>query len=170
MRFTCKCTARSITFVYVDHTLSTALRRYAVVGAGVCGAGIVTAAECFAAATKALGATLAAHAVHRIVDERAGPSPRGCSVEREQAPLSATGPGRWTTEPNQMVVVFNTASEAAGTCGFGASAHYGSTHSLVNLTISLSNETKDATITMSGPADVWFGVGFGSSVMKGRCI
>ena len=37
---------------------------------------------------------------------------------------------------------------------------------LGDLEVSLSHDTKSINISVSGPADVWFGIGFGATAMK----
>ena len=123
---------------------------YDVLGSGSCPDHIQTAAECFAAVKKALGA-LANRTKETIVDEPA--TPRGCSV--------ATSNGS-----SSLDVVFNTATGATAPCGANAVAHAGRKVSLVQVAVSLDVQANVATITMTGPSSVWFGVGFGQSVMK----
>eukprot|EP00038_Savillea_parva_P006493 m.164130 g.164130 ORF g.164130 m.164130 type:complete len:753 (-) comp12385_c0_seq1:70-2328(-) len=73
--------------------------------------------------------------------------PPGCSVA-----FSAGKP---------VAVVFNTNSKSNACCG-SAEGIVGTTESLVTIDVSLAAEAR---ITVTGPADVWFGVGFGSSQM-----
>ena len=65
-----------------------------------------------------------------------------------------------------MEIVFNSAKTGAAECGAGAAALVGAVGSFVNVSISLDIKQAEATITMTGPRSVWFGVGFGEQ-MKG---
>jgi len=62
---------------------------------------------------------------------------------------------------------FNTPTSSAAQCAT-ASDVLGVSESLVNVSLALSTTSSQATITLTGPTDVWFGVGFGSSAMKDR--
>merc|ERR1712100_335669 len=78
--------------------------------------------------------------------------PEGCSV------VPSTTPGTYEA-------IFNTASSKA-TCGSNAAPALSGTDlgSLLNLKVA-HDGAKTATITISGPSDVWFGVGFGATQM-----
>ena len=54
---------------------------------------------------------------------------------------------------------------AAANCGAGAVRLIGSSSSLVNVSISLTEATSQAKITLTGPSDVWFGVGINAHAM-----
>ena len=131
---------------------------YVVKTTGSCGdLTIDTAAECYAAVAKLLpkGTAITSTAVTNAT------MARGCSVE-QHAPNGG------------VVAIFNrggaapaeTAAAAAVTCGTAPTSVTGATSSLVNLTLSLSALTNEARISMSGPAGVWFGVGFNAQQMS----
>jgi hypothetical protein len=133
---------------------------YNIIASGTCADAIHTANECFVAAAKVLGsAANGAALLRRIVDDTSLPS--GCSA--------LAGPGS-----NNVTVVFNTAPattegvSSQGLCGVNAEARVGRAESLVHLQVSLDTVSEQATISITGPADVWFGVGFNASAMRDR--
>ena len=68
---------------------------------------------------------------------------------------------------SKVGVFFNNPSseETSSACGMGATALLGSSSSLVNVSVSLAQSNDVATITLTGPSDVWFGVGFNAHEM-----
>ena len=75
--------------------------------------------------------------------------------------------------PNASVsVVFNTAApNATAACGAASGdpadlVAYGETQSLVRLGVTVDTPKDVVTINITGPADVWFGVGFNATQMK----
>ena len=101
-----------------------------------------TAEACFAAA-KTIGIDAS---THTITSQGTSSSlPRGCSVRVEGGTAS---------------VFFNTNAHSTADCGSGVDTIQGAADSLVKLGLSLS-ATGGATITMTGPAGQWFGVGVG---------
>jgi len=66
---------------------------------------------------------------------------------------------------------FNTDAQSKATCGgsVGSRAAAGTAVSSngVTVAVALSEASSKATLTLSGPADVWFGVGFGANAMTG---
>ena len=113
----------------------------------VCPEKLTTAEACFEAA-RHVGIDGAAH----LVTEQGSSAvlPSGCSVS-----VQANGTAR---------VYFNTNAKSAACCGAGVDTIEGSQESLVDLGLTVS--TKDGvTITMSGPAQNWFGVGFNTHSM-----
>eukprot|EP00948_MAST-09A_sp_MAST-9A-sp1_P000688 g688.t1 len=121
---------------------------------------ISSAAECFAAANTTLGNTVDAtigkqNKFHNTVVSDAG-LPSGCSATTDQS------------DPSLIHVVYNKqdSSDNAVQCG-GASTELfaGSTTSCVNITVHLDTKSSTATITLTGPSDVWFGVGFNATEM-----
>lgn len=79
--------------------------------------------------------------------------PSGCSVQ---------------VNGTDVHVFFNTNAKSPACCGAGVSTVAGTQPSLVTLGLALSRdvEASGATITMTGPAGVWFGVGFNTHVMS----
>lgn len=77
--------------------------------------------------------------------------PKGCSIKVEGGAAS---------------VFFNTNAHSTSTCGTGVDTVEGEAASLVTLGLSLSL-SQGATVTMTGPAANWFGVGFDTHVMPG---
>jgi len=126
---------------------------YSTLNTGTCDAqsqtGVVmSATECYAAAAK-LGIT-------GPVETKEGVDaslPAGCTVRRVG--------GDTTTE-----VFFNKATDTAAKCGAGVTKLYGNATSLVTVSVHMDAGTDNVTITISGPSDVWFGVGFNASAMK----
>ena len=110
---------------------------YDVKGAGTCTDEIQTAAECFSAVGKALGAVAKLAATH-IVDDPT--LPKGCSVA--------------ATNSTHVDISFNTASAAAA-CGANAKTHVGATDSLVKIAVEMDLAADLATITLTGPSNVW---------------
>eukprot|EP00117_Sycon_ciliatum_P029408 scpid52803/ scgid23424/ len=123
---------------------------YATVQKGVCQTFVLNASECFAAA-----ATLKvpSSAAQKVVSD---PNlPTGCSVV--QSKENAT----------EVMVVFNT-NQQGQQCG-GGTLFSGSGSAISNVSLSLAlNATSPglATISMTGPDGVWFGVGFNAVAME----
>jgi hypothetical protein len=107
-----------------------------------------TADTCFAAA-KNVGISASMHVT--TAQGTSAVLPKGCSVRVEGGTAS---------------VFFNTNATSTAGCGFGVDTIEGVESSLVTLGLSLSL-TAGATITMTGPAENWFGVGFDTHVMPG---
>ena len=120
--------------------------------AGTCGAdaSLPTAAECFAAVTQLVGSITANTTVHDAA------SPAGCFLV-----ASATG----------TAAHFNTAAASTALCGARAGRAVRSVGSAasssgdLHVHVDLDGAAGNATITLSGPAGVWFGVGFNASRM-----
>ena len=80
-------------------------------------------------------------------------------------------PGCFFTARNGTAgAVFNTLASSTVTCGSQTAppaslTSFGQASSLVDLNLTVSGPTGLVTITMTGPGDVWFGVGFGATVM-----
>ena len=122
---------------------------YAVKYGGKCTESIMTYQECFRAATEAFPSG-SKHTFHNTTgSDRSRPS--GCSVTvDEKSPLAAN-------------VFFNEMSTSDRMCASGTGNVAGATSSLVYVGIVLNKDM--ATITLKGPASVWFGVGFGAQAM-----
>lgn len=126
---------------------------YATVLAGTCSESLIhTAGECFEAVSKELGLSL--HGMKRVNMTISDPArPAGCSTEID-------------AKADVVTIYFNTLQQSSAKCGSNVVQRVGSTISLVSLTVSLDLAKEQATITVVGPADVWFGVGFNASAMK----
>jgi len=79
--------------------------------------------------------------------------------------------GCFYTSENGVHVYYNGAKSTAS-CGssaknrkLGSVPSSGSTTSLIHLEVNIDESTDSVHITMTGPPDVWFGVGFGASTM-----
>jgi len=118
---------------------------YSTLYKGTCNPLVTDASTCFDAAAE-LGLTPVTQ--NLTVDN--AKLPAGCSV-------TATAGGYETN--------FNTNQKPTATCGSpvpGAPARVaGRADDLVNVTLDMDPKTNKATITLQGPSDVWFGVGFG---------
>lgn len=127
---------------------------YATQLRGTCGAdAILTSAECFAAATKSVGQ---AGAVIETVAITNASLPAGCTVSAH------------ATKPGVIVAVFN-AAKSTVQCGGGVATPThttGLTANLVTVGVTIDSAKDLVTIALTGPADVWFGVGFNASLMK----
>jgi len=126
---------------------------YVAKASGACetGSKIATASECFAAAKAALDDGSANFTFTSVSDEG---KPPGCSA------LADASIG------NFIHVFFNADIGTQIECGHGAQQISGNASSLVKLAVNLDVPTQVATITVTGPSDVWFGVGFNASAMK----
>jgi hypothetical protein len=121
---------------------------YATVITGTCSeSGIATAGECFEAASRVLGLP----ASNMTISDPARPA--GCSAETDSRTDSVT-------------VFFNKLDHSSTKCGANIVKRAGSATSLVTLNVSIDLTKQEALITLVGPANVWFGVGFNASSMK----
>lgn len=117
-----------------------------------CKAAVSTASECFTSAQQLDGLTHAKFTTETVSDDT---TPAGCSIS-----VDASG-----AAPS-VVVTFNTNSKSDVCCSSGESDEVGGTAaSLVKFGLTVSGSKNLATITMSGPSTVWFGVGFGTTLM-----
>lgn len=107
---------------------------------------VSTAAACFSS-VKALPTFGNSTLPTKTVEDPA--TPPGCSVQ-----FSAGKP---------TGIVFNTNAKSTACCS--APEIVGSTQSLVKIDVTLSESESLAHVTVTGPSTVWFGVGFGSSLM-----
>ena len=105
-----------------------------------------TAASCFAAA--------AAQGAGKKVTTSQGASstmPGGCSIT-----VNAT--------TGTVAAFFNTNTKSEACCGQGVTSLVGATESLTRLAMSI--EASTATVTLTGPDQLWFGVGFFAQSMQ----
>ena len=130
---------------------------YALQNTGGCAAPIQTFQECFHAAATTLG-TAGQRFANRTAADRTRPP--GCSASVSPR------------DPLSVHVFFNTLSGDAGSaaCGAGAAAGVlaGASAGIVGLTVRLEAAKDLVTLTLSGPADAWFAVGFGATAMGDR--
>ena len=120
---------------------------YKIQSSGACAKAVHSAAECFAA-----GASISPKTVNTTVNSKN--FPLGCSAHE--------GHG------GDLVVAFNTYRKRdAVSCGAGraSSVYHGSTSTSIGVALTLDMVGDDVNITLSGPADVWFGVGFNAYSM-----
>lgn len=128
---------------------------YATKTAGSCTVPMANASACFAAAVQVVG--VAAIASNSTVASTTAPS--GCSLL-----LTTAAPG-----PYLFSVVFNTLAASPTPCGAGGkqSLHVSGTQmSLVTMSLDVDGTTGIVTITLTGNATVWFGVGFDAGQMS----
>jgi hypothetical protein len=107
--------------------------------------------ECFHAAAVTLGS----YGVKFVNETGTDPSrPRGCTVTVDDinTPLTAH-------------VFFNKLTTSTTSCAQGAGVVVGGASALVNVSVHLDSPANIATLTLSGPDGVWFGVGFGAQAM-----
>jgi hypothetical protein len=132
----------------------------ATLSADGCGGKVIsTASECFGAAASTLGAgaTVSNNFTTKVVNDASKPA--GCSAIASK------------TNPSLITVFYNTHSDPTATCGLGSSGFVsGATKSLVDVRVdlnskSINNGAPEVTITLAGPSDVWFGVGFNAQRM-----
>lgn len=111
---------------------------------GNCSVPAATAEECFAAAAS-LGLVGANHSGSSTA------LPTGCTT---------------TTSNGKTSIFFNTAATSTVQCGGGKPVKMtGSTSSMVQISLELNAATSIATINITGPATVWYGVGFDATKM-----
>jgi hypothetical protein len=127
---------------------------YATVATGTCDSdnstdsNIMTATECFTAA-KSVGLT-GKQSHHEGTNAS---FPAGCS---------ASSDGNGGTE-----IYFNKAPvKSAAKCGAGVTKVMGNATSLINVLLRIDAPADKVTLTLTGPSDVWFGVGFDAQAMK----
>jgi len=121
---------------------------------GTCAIAIPLANDCFTAAATTLG--VAAVVANTSLSSYALPS--GCSISRAAA-------GSKT-----FYVNYNSNSSSTAQCQGPSTPHKsghlsGTQTDLVTIQLDISDVTSLASMTLSGPSDVWFGVGFNASTM-----
>lgn len=115
----------------------------------VCANLVSSTRDCFDA-TASLLSDFTTFSNHSVVDDPTVAN--GCSVSVSQEDVSTAN------------VYFNEGNESSRKCGEDVSIVVGRVHSLVRVTLSVDENV--ANITVEGPEDVWFGVGFGAQAMK----
>lgn len=125
---------------------------YTAQSTGGCDADILTFQECFHAAAGLFGAGDAEHTFVNTTSSDAT-QPPGCSAAVDPA------------TPLTVRVLFNKLASSTTACGAHAEAVAGTVASLVRVSVQLNATTKQAAVTLEGPADVWFGAGFGARTM-----
>eukprot|EP00730_Choanoeca_flexa_P014858 TRINITY_DN6649_c0_g2_i2.p1 TRINITY_DN6649_c0_g2~~TRINITY_DN6649_c0_g2_i2.p1 ORF type:complete len:719 (+),score=185.41 TRINITY_DN6649_c0_g2_i2:78-2234(+) len=134
----CPCTTR------INRTIEV---QYNTLTTGTCPTLVRSPADCFQGATRVGIDPRLIKANTTINDPK---QPRGCFL---------------VVKDNSYTAVYNNATNDGATCG--SSTHVkGTAKSLVELTVDLdASNNNTATITMTGPAQVWFGVGFDATTM-----
>ena len=121
--------------------------------AGSCKTAVPTAADCFGAAAKLPGLENAAIVTREASDNSA---PAGCSVSADATNATAR-------------VVFNSNAGSTACCELSAATDVvGVATALggkVTVELKVSGVASTVEITLSGPADLWFGVGFDALLM-----
>ena len=133
-----------------DRIVKTIKHTYATQATGACATAVDAAKDCFTSAA-AVGVPGNLVVANKTVSDPTLPS--GCSV-------FSTG--------SNYTVTFNSATGGAA-CGATAAKGTrvsGSMKSLTEFTVDLDSATSTATLTITGPSTVWFGVGLGAQVMK----
>jgi len=126
---------------------------YMAIIRGECGgAKVQSAGECFESASQTLA--LSSHKVN-VVNSTVADSSRPPARSLE---ASADG--------GIVTVYFNDASDSTVQCGASVTKRAGISTSLVTLGVALDFSKDEASISITGPSDVWFGVGFNASAMK----
>lgn len=118
---------------------------YTIKSSGLCDSPVLTAADCFAGAGKLLPGNWTQTTVNDPTQ------PAGCSLKAQE---------NFTVD-----VIFN-AARSSVPCGSAVARIVGAMQSLVRLELALDVERQVATISVTGPVGVWFGVGFNASAMK----
>eukprot|EP00005_Dracoamoeba_jomungandri_P011599 CAMPEP_0174265228 /NCGR_PEP_ID=MMETSP0439-20130205/25700_1 /TAXON_ID=0 /ORGANISM="Stereomyxa ramosa, Strain Chinc5" /LENGTH=693 /DNA_ID=CAMNT_0015351583 /DNA_START=91 /DNA_END=2172 /DNA_ORIENTATION=+ len=116
---------------------------YGAITSGTCQTVVTNATECFVAATQVGSAPDHNYTVSN------SSLPYGCFVIHTESSVSA---------------YLNTDASSQTSCG-GGDHRAGNESSLVVLGLDLREDQDVVTITMTGPANVWFGVGFNASQM-----
>mmetsp|Transcript_8887 Transcript_8887/g.20380 ORF Transcript_8887/g.20380 Transcript_8887/m.20380 type:complete len:740 (+) Transcript_8887:10-2229(+) len=102
--------------------------------------------ECFAAAA-AMQVTVLANTTESNTSE-----PAGCFLRSQSA--------------SEVEAVFNTAHSTVECSAPGATQTHGQFNSLVGVTLDIDAVADSVNITLQGPSDVWFAVGFNASAMS----
>ena len=126
-----------------------------------CKNAIDSAQACFEAAMNLPGIDALA-VTNTTVNDVAAPS--GCSIAASASASASASP---TAAAAAVVVTFNSATKGTA-CASTFTTSIGSSKSLVNLALNVSSATKLAIISITGPADVWFGVGFNAQAMADK--
>eukprot|EP00039_Didymoeca_costata_P022118 m.3773 g.3773 ORF g.3773 m.3773 type:complete len:792 (-) comp2823_c0_seq1:19-2394(-) len=121
--------------------------KYLIQKTDTCSSPILTFQECYHAAASSFSGT------HNFVNTTGTDSsrPAGCSV---------------STDPSSPLTIntfFNKANTSTVKCASGSKTLSGFTSSVIDMGVSIMDTT--ATITLKGPSNVWFGVGFGAQAM-----
>lgn len=126
---------------------------YNVRASGTCPEAIDTASECFEATSLTLnaGALVRKRYINNSISDVT--KPKGCSATTD------------AVNANTVNVYFNNASSnSVSQCASKSILMSGFTSSLVKVMVELDVAKQIATINLTGPASVWFGVGFNSSM------
>ena len=124
---------------------------YVYIYIDTCDQTIVSADRCFEEAVILLNSGSDRIFVNNTVSDPNKPC--GCSVTND------------LSNPLLFQVFFNTLTTSQTACSAHAVNISGSTRSLVDVSVHVDNTNQLVTLSITGPADVWFGVGFGAKVM-----
>ena len=132
-----------------DRIIKTIKHTYATQSTATCPTAVEKAEDCYASAAEV---GIAASKISRNQTVDSPTLPAGCSV---------------LNNGKSYTVSFNThASTAKCGASTGKPRVQGSMKSLTQFAVDLDGSSDVATLTMTGPATVWFGVGLGAQVMK----
>ena len=132
-----------------DRIVKTIKHTFVTQSTGTCPTTVDTAEDCFASAAEV---GVAANKIVRNDTVDSATFPAGCSV--------------FSTGANYTVTFNKHASTTACGASSGKPHVQGSMKSVTNFEVDLDSETDTATLTISGPSSVWFGVGLGAQAMK----
>jgi hypothetical protein len=107
------------------------------------------ATECFAAASKI---NLPSGTKINTREISQSDVPFGCSLVENQ---------------DKSVTVYFNSKKNDQKCGQGATKFHGTAKDLVQMDATIDASSQTVTITITGPGDKWFGIGFGSTTMPG---
>lgn len=146
----CPCNGRwggDNVFYGTDSPTKTVTTQYGVISSGACATNVDDSTACFDAIAN-LGVNATKWTNVSVNDEKSVPS--GCSLT--------------THADGTASATFNAASSSSTTCAFAAS-YAGARDTSVGISLSLSLSGDNVDITITGPADVWFGIGLNASKM-----
>eukprot|EP01052_Picozoa_sp_SAG31_P011433 SAG31_NODE_646_length_13223_cov_14.088845_4_plen_602_part_00 len=134
-----------------DRIIKTVENIYATQATGKCAGTVATAAECFASAAK-IGV------------------PRGYSNATVNSANEPAGCSLFTPDGKNYKMTFNSDNGATTECGSGSKEggprKVGVSTSIITFEADVDAGKDLATLTLIGPANVWFGVGLGATQMK----
>lgn len=135
---------------------------YFVLDKGTCSkdGAIAAAKDCYEAVSEMVRETDSVSLIHNVTGSDAQ-RPVGCSVRVVAVPVDKT-------EPRVLEAFYNTEDDSQVHCearSDSATLFSASASSLVQVTTLIDTDHDVVTITLAGPSDVWFGVGFGAKNM-----
>eukprot|EP00493_Phyllostaurus_siculus_P026467 UN26812 len=94
--------------------------------------------------------------------------PKGTKINTKEISVSDLPFGcSLVEEPDKSVTVYFNSKQNDAKCGQGATKFHGTAKDLVTVDIVIDAAGSTVTITVTGPGDKWFGIGFGSTTMPG---